>query len=247
MATGNIKNFELKIGKTGLLIIAVGMASLLGASFLFGVDVGKNIDTYPGEIAALPQRALALVWRPAKIRVAQSSPENKNGPDQSPTGENIDLTFYNTLTSKKGVMKAELSPEKQPLPPQSLDEEVLKGKFNIEAQKPPETANEKNKVKEEPKPKQNALNIVPDKSRFTVQIASLKEKANAGKISKKVSALGFKTEIMKVEVKGKGTMFRVIASGFETKVQAEEAAQKISPRTKTNCIIKSIDNAVKKN
>jgi cell division protein FtsN len=247
MATGNIKNFELKIGKTGLLIIAVGMASLLCASFLFGVDVGKNIDTYPGEIAALPQRALALVWRPAKIRVAQSSPENKNGPDQSPTGENIDLTFYNTLTSKKGVMKAELSPEKQPLPPQSLDEEVLKGKFNIEAQKPPETANEKNKVKEEPKPKQNALNIVPDKSRFTVQIASLKEKANAGKISKKVSALGFKTEIMKVEVKGKGTMFRVIASGFETKVQAEEAAQKISPLTKTNCIIKSIDNAVKKN
>ena len=247
MATGNIKNFELKIGKMGLLIIAVGMASLLCASFLFGVDVGKNIDTYPGEIAALPQRALALVWRPAKIRVAQSSPENKNGPDQSPTGENIDLTFYNTLTSKKGVMKAELSPEKQPLAPQSQEDEVLKGKFNIEAQKPLETANEKSKAKEEPKAKQTTLNIVSDKSRFTVQVASLKEEAKAGKMSRKVSALGFKTEIIKVEIKGKGTMFRVIASGFETKVQAEEAAQKISPRTKTNCIIKCIDNAVKKN
>ena len=247
MATGNIKNFELKIGKMGLLIIAVGMASLLCASFLFGVDVGKNIDTYPGEIAALPQRALALVWRPAKIRVAQSSPENKNGPDQSPTGENIDLTFYNTLTSKKGVMKAELSPEKQPLAPQSQDEEVLKGKFDIEAQKPPETVSEKNEMKEEAKPKQTALNIGPDKSRFTIQVASLKEEAKTGKISKKVSALGFKTEIMKVEVKGKGTMFRVMASGFETKVQAEEAAQKISSRTKTNCIVKSVVKTAKKN
>jgi cell division septation protein DedD len=247
MATGNIKNFELKIGKTGLIIIAVGMASLLCASFLFGVDVGKNIDTYPEKIAAFPQRALALVWRPAKIRVAQNAPENKNGPDPSATGENIDLTFYNTLTAKKGVMKAELSAEKQPVVQQSQDEEALKGKYIIEAQKPTETANEKTKLKEEPKPRQTASIIAPDKSKFMVQVASLKEESKAGKISRKVSALGFKTEIIKAEVKGKGTMFRVFASGFETKIQAEEAVQIISPRTKTNCIIKSIDNAVKKN
>ena len=70
MATGNIKNFELKVGKAGLIIIIVGMAVLLCMAFLFGVDVGKNIDTYPEKIAALPQKTLALIWRPAKISVA---------------------------------------------------------------------------------------------------------------------------------------------------------------------------------
>jgi cell division septation protein DedD len=246
MATGNIKNFELKIGKTGVIIVVAGMAVLLCAAFLFGVDVGKNIDTYPEKIAALPQRALALVWRPARIRVAQSSPDNKGGQNPSPAEENIDLTFYNALTGKKGAVQTEPSAEKQPLFLQSQNEETLKGKFNIETQKPPATAEEVSKGNSEPK-KETIANTVPRKPKFIVQVASLKEETKAGKISKKISALGFKPEIVKIEVKGKGAMFRVIASGFETKVQAGEAAQKISPRTKTNCIVKSADNAANKN
>ena len=214
------------------------LTNLFGHSIITFHNKNKTKNNHPNKKRNKKQ---------TNIKVAQNAPENKNSPVQSPTGENIDLTFYNTLTSKKGVMKAELSPEKQPLAPQSQDEEVLKGKFDIEAQKPPETVSEKNEMKEEAKPKQTALNIGPDKSRFTIQVASLKEEAKTGKISKKVSALGFKTEIMKVEVKGKGTMFRVMASGFETKVQAEEAAQKISSRTKTNCIVKSVVKTAKKN
>ena len=121
MATGNEKNFELKIGKTGLIIIVSVMAGFLCAAFLFGVDVGKNIDTYPGQIAALPQRALALVWRPAKIKSAQNAQGNKIEENQqtmildspaAPTGENIDLTYHNALTSKKGLSKEEASLDK---------------------------------------------------------------------------------------------------------------------------------------
>lgn len=246
MATANIKNFELKIGKTGVMIVVAGMAALLSAAFLFGVDVGKNIDSYPEKIA-LPQRALALVWRPARIRVDQSSPDNKGGQNPSPPAEeNINLTFYNTLTGKKGSVQAEPSPEKQPLFLQSQNEEDLKGKFNIETQKPPATADEKNKENVEPK-KEAVANSVSGKSKFLVQVASLKEETKAGKIRKKISDLGFKTEIIKIEIKGKGNMFRVIVSGFATKVQAEEAAQIISTRTKTNCIVKNVDNMAKKN
>jgi hypothetical protein len=39
----------------------------------------------------------------------------------------------------------------------------------------------------------------------------------------------------------------VIVSGFENKVQAHEAALKISPKTGTSCIIKRVDNEAKKN
>jgi cell division protein FtsN len=249
MATGNIKNFELKIGKTGLIIIIAGMSAFLCGAFLFGVDVGKNIDTYPEKIAAFPRRTLALVWRPARISVDQSAPENKSGQHQSPVESgNIDLTFYDALTTRKGLLKTESVPEKQPvaLPPPK-EEEAAKGNFNIEAQKTPQTANEKNKAKDEPKTKETSVNTASGKNKFMVQVASLKEKKKANQINKKIASLGFKPEIIKTDIKGKGIMYRVITSGFENKVKAQEAAQKISSKTGTECIVKSADNAAKNN
>jgi cell division protein FtsN len=253
MASGNIKNFELKVGKAGLIIIVLGMAVLLCTAFLFGVDVGKNIDTYPDKIAALPQKALALVWRPANIRIAQSAPDNKSGQNQAPkSSENIDLTFYNALTSKKGVLKEQQAKDKQPvvLPPENGGETVITGKVNIEAQKPPAPVNDKAKEKKEKgesKEKEIESIISSNKQKFKIQAASLKDKTTANKMSKKIASLGFMSQVIKVDVKGKGTLYRVVVSGFDDKVKADEAAQKISLETGTNCIIKSINRETKKN
>jgi cell division protein FtsN len=249
MATGNIKNFELKVGKAGLIIIVLGMAVLLCTSFLFGVDVGKNIDTYPDKIAALPQKALALVWRPAKINVAQNAPDNKNGQNQAPKSpENIDLTFYNALTSKKGVLKEQPVQDKQPvvLPPENGGETVSKN-FNMEVQKPPVPVNDKTKEKSGSKEKEIESIIASNKQKFKIQAASLKDKTTANKMSKKITSLGFMSQVIKADVKGKGTLYRVVVSGFEDKVQADEAAQKISRKIGTDCIIKSINSETKKN
>jgi cell division protein FtsN len=246
MATGNIKNFELKVGKAGLIIIVVGMAVLLCTAFLFGVDVGKNIDTYPDKIAALPQKALALVWQPAKIRAARSAPDNKNGPGQ--TQENIDLTFYNDLTSKKGIPKEQPVPEKQSVffPPQN-GEETVTGNFNVKTQNAPVPVNEKTKEKGELKIKEVVPSVASNKQKFIIQVASLKDKTTANKMNKKISSLGFISQVIKVDVKGKGVFFRVIVSGFENKVQADEAGKKITKKTGTDCIIKSVDSELKKN
>ena len=250
MKSGNIKNFELKVGKAGLIIIVVGMAVLLSMAFLFGIDVGKNIDTYPDKIAALPQKALALVWQPAKIRAAQSAPDNKNGPSQpqNQTQENIDLTFYNALTSKKGISEEQPVPEKQPVffPPQN-GEETVTNNFNVETQNPPVSVNETTKEKGEPKAKEIAPSVTSKKQKFIIQVASLKDKTKANKMNNKISSLGFISQVIKVDVKGKGVLFRVVVSGFENKVQAQETALKISQKIGTSCIIKCVDNEAKKN
>ena len=248
MANGNIKNFELKVGKAGLIIIVVGMAVLLCTAFLFGVDVGKNIDTYPDKIAALPQKALALFWQPAKIRAAQIAPDNKNGPSQPQAQENIDLTFYNDLTGKKGIQKEQPVPEKQPvfLPLQS-EEETVAHNFNGETQNPSAPVNEKTREKGDIKAKEIEPFVASDKHKFIIQVASLKDKTKANRIIKKIDSLGFTSQVVKFQSKGKGILFRVVVSGFEDKVQADEAAQKISQKTGTSCIIKCIDNEAKKN
>lgn len=243
MKSENIKNFELKVGKAGLIIIVFGMAVLLCTSFLFGVDVGKNIDTYPDKIAALPQKALALIWQPANIRAAQSVPDNKDGPSQPQTQENIDLTFYNDLTSKKGMQKEQPVPEKQPvfLPPPD-EKETVANNFNVANHNPPAPVNEKTRAKGDIKAKEIAPSVASNTKKFIIQAASLKDKTTANKMSKKIASLGFMSQVIKVNVKGKGTLYRVVVSGFEDKVQADEAAQKITKKTGTNCLIKSVDS-----
>lgn len=257
MATGNAKNFELKIGKTGLIIIVFFMTVIFCAAFLFGVDVGKNIDTYPGEIAAIPQRALALVWRPARIKTTQNMPENKMEqthqvttaePSSYPTGENIDLTFYKDLTNKKGLPKAGSSLDQQPLNMKPQNTEDQKGKFNIETSQPHEAViNGKNNEKEASKETKLLANNASNKNKYIIQAASLKEKEKAKQVNKKIEDLGFKSEIVKTDIKGKGTVYRVIAAGFNDKAEADKAAKKISAKISTNCIVKKNDSNISKN
>jgi len=249
MATGNTKTFELKIGKTGLIIVITGMTAFLCAAFLFGIDVGKNIDIYPAKISSLPQKMLALVWRPAKIQVAKTAPE-----------ENINLNYHNALMNKKGVPELEPAVEKQPTAAQpTSQEEMQKGKFHIETGVSPVTTKENNaengaqptkeesknktemKDKKEIKEKEDALKKIINNYKFMVQVASLKERSKADQVSKKVTALGFKPEIIETEIKGKGTVYRVVVAGFNDKLKAQDTAKKITNKTKENCIVKQID------
>lgn len=243
MKSGNIKNFELKIGKAGLSIIVVGMAVLLCTTFLFGVDVGKNIDTYPEKIAALPQKALALVWQPAKIRAAQISADNK-----LVTDEKFSLTYHKNLTNKEGILNAESVTENQPLVlPPNQGEETAANNFNVDNQNQPAPVNEKISEKGDMDAMGIAPSVASNKKKFIIQVASLKDKTQANKINKKISSLGFTSQVMKVDVKGKGIRFRVVVSGFEDRVQADKAAQDITKQTGTDCMIKSVDSEAKKN
>ena len=255
MAARNIKNFELKLGKTGLIIVIAGMAALLCTVFLLGVDIGKNIDTYPEQIASIPQRVIARIWRPAKLKAEQDVPDNKSGQNQPPAKEDIDLTFYNTLTSKKGVVKEQPVPDRQkvvetpaekPVETKPQNEEIGTGDLNVEAQEPSVPVSEKTNEEGKTQAKEAAPSIASHKQKFIIQAASLKEKNKAYQISKKIAALGFTPRIIKVEIKEKGIWYRVVVSGFENKVQANAAAAKISKKTGTPCIIRRVDADKKK-
>jgi cell division septation protein DedD len=257
MASGNIKNFELKLGRTGLVIVILGVAALLCCAFLFGVTIGKNIDTYPEKIASLPQRILAFIWRPAKIKVEQPTIEKKGAQNQSKSQEELDLTFYNTLTSKKGVAKEQPLPDKKPaieapsirqLEPQQKTEvksAVISPSMDAKRQQtvPGETGIDEIETKiREAEPQ-----IAANGGNFSVQVASLKEKTKAHQMNKKILALGFTPRIMETNVPGKGTWFRVVVYGFSSKALAQTAAEKISNKTGTNCIVRRMDVAAKNN
>lgn len=250
MATGNIKKFELKLGRAGLIIVIVGFSALLCAFFLLGVTVGKNIDTYPEKIASLPQRALALVWRPAKIKAQQNLTDHKTIPAPQ-TKENIDLTYHSDLTSKKGAPQEQSIAEKKPplepvtsplslSQPAQTDQSKTAEMPKADKEKPDQSDKPVQKAAGETKPRDrgNLPAAAVVETKFVIQVASLKEKTKAAQMHKNITAMGYQSTVVKTEIQGKGTWFRVIVTGFETKVQAQAAADKIAQKIKIKCIIK---------
>jgi cell division septation protein DedD len=262
MGSGNAKNFELKLGRTGLVIVIVGMAALLCSTFLFGVAVGKNIDTYPEKIALLPQKLLALVWLPAKIKIAQTEAGNKAAQNQPKAQEEPDLTFFNTLTGKKGMAKEKPIPDKKPVieaPPavQPLSPQPKSKSDTTAAAITPGSEVKKQQAEKktsgtdgdeiEAKIKEAEPAAVAQSGKFSVQVASLKEKISAAQLSKKLSTLGYKPRIVENNIPGKGKWFRVVVEGFSSKVNAQTAAEKISGKIGVHGVVKRIETTVKSN
>ena len=257
MVSGNIKKFELKLGRTGLVIVITGMTVLLCCAFLFGVTIGKDIDTYPGKIASLPQRIFLSIWRPAKIKVAQPPIENKLAQNQSKSQDDLDLTFYNTLTSKKGVVKEQPIPDKKPAaevpsipklePQQKAEVKSAPSRPGMDVKGKSSASSETSVDEIEAKIREADPPVAFNKGNFSVQVASLKEKTKALQMGKQISVLGFTPHVVEANVPGKGTWFRLVVYGFTTKALAQTAAEKISNKTRTNCIVHRIDIAVSNN
>jgi len=259
MVSGNIKNFELTLGRTGLVIVIVGMAALLCGTFLFGVAVGKDIDTYPEKIASLPQKMLALVWRPAKVKVAQTEAGNKAAQNQPKVQEEPDLTYFNALTGKKGMAKEPPIPDKkpvveapavQPLVPQPKNDtgaaSISPGQ-EVKKQQAEKKTNETDRDEIETKIKEAEPAAKVQSVKYSIQVASLKEKISATQLNKKLSTLGFKPRIVENNIPGKGKWFRVVVEGFASKANAQTAAEKISSKTGIRGFVKRIDAPVKTN
>lgn len=254
MASGNSKKMELKLGRTGITIVVLGMTILLCSVFLLGVVVGKNIDTYPQKIASIPQKALAVIWQKGKANTSPDVLDNKKVEGEPKTGEAPVLTFYNDLTTKKGEVKdqhlaekkmVETPPPKEELPPPSAVDEKTTGGTVLETPKKTAVVNKNANDKKKREVKSAEKSVAASKQSFIVQAASLQDKGKANQVSKNITALGYKSRVVKIDIKGKGSWYRVIVSGFNDRAQAQVAADKITKKMKTTCIIKHADEEKK--
>ena len=250
MASGNSKKMELKLGRTGITIVVLGMAILLFLVFLLGVVVGKNIDTYPQKIASIPQKALALIWQKGKASTTLDVPDNKKVEGEPKAGETPVLTFYNDLTNKKGEVKdqtltekkmVETPPPRKELAPPNVEDEKTAVGGGLQTQKKTAVVTKKADDKKKREVKQSDAPVAASKQSFIIQATSLQDKARANQVSKNITTLGYKSRVVKIVIKGKGSWFRVIVSGFDDRAQAQIAADKITKKMKTNCIIRQAD------
>ncbi len=221
MASKNIKNFEIKLKKTGIVVIIAGMTALLCLTFLLGVEVGKSLDAYPEKISSLPKKIFALISQPAKI-----DPDSSLG-DTEEKEEN-DLSIQEKLPQKSSSDE-KTTPEKEYI-------KVASDKIDEDTKN---TSSNKIEISEN-KEKKTTVNVKKTQNKYIIHAASFKEKDKAYMLNKQIAELGLKPIIIPVELKAKGLWYRVIVSGLESQSKAQSVADQIAKKTGSKCTIREV-------
>jgi cell division protein FtsN len=93
MAPQKLGEFEFRLSIFGLTVFIFGISLLLLSSFIFGVVVGKNIESYPEKIARGIPSAI-------KEKITNNDDERREMTEDGK--EEFALTFYDTLPKKSG-------------------------------------------------------------------------------------------------------------------------------------------------
>ena len=246
MGSGNVKKFEIKLAKTGIIVLVAGMTLLVCLSFILGVSVGKNIDAYPGKIASLPKRIVASLWKPSGVPAQQARETGQE--KQEPEKVTIDLSFHKDLTSEKPP-SIEVAPPAEPRPepkeqaPPPTEEAVIEELLKKQEEISPEAYSV-----EKPPPEKKARTtkaVRPAASAgadYIIHVTSLKDKDKANATNKTITSMGYTSKVTKVEIKGKGTWYRVIVTGFDSKTKARAAADKIGKKVNATCAVWPVQN-----
>lgn len=100
-------DFEFKLGKFGLMVFTFGISLLLLFSFIFGVIVGKHIESYPEKIAIGIPKAI-------KEKITKKVDETMDL--KADEKEEFELTFYDTLPKKSEEEGLKEEPKNTPAP-----------------------------------------------------------------------------------------------------------------------------------
>jgi cell division protein FtsN len=66
----------------------------------------------------------------------------------------------------------------------------------------------------------------------------------AAQLQKKLQGLGYKAEVSEMEITGKGKWYRVMVNNYQSRKDAEKAADNINKKVKgLNCIVRQGDKS----
>ncbi len=191
--------FELKLGRAGLTFFIFVIAVILLLSFISGVIVGKNIESYPEKIAkGIPDAIKKKITENMDVDMDQPG-NNENGDnvtgvinDKAQKENNVEFTFYDTLK------------ESGDAPPSDRFTES----------KPPSIE------------KRHSASELPVKEAigpYIIQVASFKDKGMTETLSGKLLSMGYKPTVDNINLGSKGEWFRVKIYGLATYNEAQKA------------------------
>lgn len=207
------KRFRFTLGKIGFVFFVFGISALLLLSFLFGVMVGRNIDTYPQKIAkeipaAVTKKIAGVIQgETAKEIRTEGKPAGENGKtDGKPAGE------------------------------QGKAEEKTAGEHGKTESSFQYRYFETLTQKKEPAP---AAALPPPEEQYVIQVGSFRHRGQAEEVQKTLLSSGFHPVLDQVEMKESGNWYRVRLLGYRTLKEAKEAQAVVEKKLQgTRCIVR---------
>ncbi len=252
MAAKNTHRFELRMGKLGLALFILGMSALLFAVFLVGVNVGKNIDIYPDKIARfIPDTIRSRMGWPSGSMEPMVSPKEEKKQETAESDKDMDLTFYDTLSKKKGDARGLIveTPKEKKTEAEGLRETSRPVAPAANLKMPAEKAAVANQQKPAalppaPAPAAAQKKEAPvAKDKFLIQVVSYQKKSKADDLIGKLKSLGYASRIEVMDLPNKGKWFRVVMGGFQSKQDAQKAVDKVSKSIEgVHCVIRSVES-----
>ena len=271
MAIKNIRSFEFKLGKLGLIVLITGIGVLVFGAFVLGINVGKDIDTYPDKIV----RGIPRLITEGIGRVFPKGKSDGDGKVQDKAA--LDLTFYDTLT-KKGATATELIGQDSkdensapavivapalPVVPATPSPRSVQSPPTMPPAPGTQSVPSAPIAKDAPpKPVVAAPAVAPSKAKtggtepkppvagpaasakFSVQVVSYDDRVKANQLQKKLRSMGYKAEVSEMDIPGKGKWYRVMVNNYQTRNEAEKTADNIKKNVKgLNCIVRQGDKS----
>ncbi|HLA26997.1 MAG TPA: SPOR domain-containing protein [Syntrophales bacterium] len=248
MASRNLKNFEFRLGRPGIMFFAVGMSLLLFFVFIIGVMVGLHIDAYPEKIAGLPEIIRKRLYSPA-VNTERISPGGEKTPLPDDAGDAGSLPDSLSLEEEESTASPGLEEKKSSpvaFPSGNMDGKEKSVDVGGDAGARPAATLPVVKKQESKLPPSDVAGedgAQPPNvgGKYLVQAGSFQNINKADELSNKIIPLGYKPRVATTEVAGKGKWSRVVIEGFETKEEAMNAARVLSEKIKgVTCIVRPI-------
>jgi hypothetical protein len=202
--------FEFKLGRSGLTFFTFVIALVLLFSFVCGVMVGKNIESYPEKIArGIPNAIRKTITNRMEPDTAEhdtipDTAQNDATPDAVKKEEKVEFTFYDTLKQTGENVKETFTDTKVP----SSDTSYA------------------------PLERKQAGGL------YTIQVASFRDKGMTGTLGEKLSHMGYTPQVDEIDLQSSGKWFRVKLQGFATYDEARTAGSLLEKKIKgIKCLI----------
>jgi len=206
--------YEFQLDNKQLVLLFAGMIVILILAFILGTLFGRNLysmKTAEGPTPAATQPAPAT---PVPGEAGTAAGETAPGAPASPE-EKEKLALMKELEAQKLPSAGPGTPKPgAPGPPAKTGTPAPPGKPAGETPAPTKTA----KAETEPSP------LPPSSSGpYCIQVAASQKKEEAETLKGKLAEKKFEAYVVKAEVPGKGTFFRVRIGHYKSKAQADKA------------------------
>ena len=215
------KKFSLPLTRKGVLLWISLFTVVFAWMFALGILVGRETVPLKFDIKVLEKKLTALKDADLRKELLRLKID-KNTEDEKP-----DFGFYEALKTEKDDIHLPAKPveeKKEPLSSEAKAEEAQKKN----SKEPKETA----------KNTDTASRKAGPATKLTVQVASVKDVQDAGRLIISLKKKGFPAYMSTATIPGKGIWYRVLVGTYEDRTQANRTLSELKKQKIGGIIIK---------